>query len=472
MLNNTAYLSQLITQPTRVTPVSSTIIDHIYSNQPQNISYTAVPILSVSDHYPIFFTKMANQKNIKKGPLHVTIKYRHLKNFNADKFLCDLSKQPWSIINMFNDPDDALDTFNKLFLETLNEHAPYKQKRVKHKNQADWFNEDIANAMRNRDHAKKKHNVEDFKYWKAQVKKLTHTAKTEFFNQEINSNKKNPKKLWKNLKSLSGKSDFQQTSYIHTENGIPITDPKLTAETFNTFFANVFKKAENITELSHEMKTALQNFLLSKNTKESDKFEIPFVEQNYVKQKLNGLDITKATGLDEIGAKFLKTAADVIDEPLCTIINLSIKNGKFPTLLKQSKVTPIYKKGTKTDKSNFRPISVLPLISKIFDKHVSDHLKLFLERNNLLYTAQSGFRSHHSCETALTNITDTWINALNNGKLVVTVFLDLSKAFDLVNHNILLEKLPFYHLSSQAITWIKSYLSDMSQKVSVSGIKI
>jgi hypothetical protein len=122
--------------------------------------------------------------------MHLTIKYRYLKNFNADKFLDDLSKQPWSLIDMFNDPDDALDTFNKLFLETPNIHAPYKQKRVKHKNQTDWFNEDIANAIHNRDYAKKKNNVDIFKYWKFEVKKLIHTAKKDFFNYEINSNKK------------------------------------------------------------------------------------------------------------------------------------------------------------------------------------------------------------------------------------------------------------------------------------------
>lgn len=466
---DTFNLSQLITQPTRVTPTSSTTIDHIYSNQPQNISYTAVPILSISDHYPIIFTRRLN-KNIKKGPVHTTINYRYLKNFNADNFLHDLSNQPWSLIDMFSDPDDALDTFNKLFLQTLDAHAPYKQKRVKHKNQADWFNGDIANAMHKRDLAKKKNNISDFKYWKSQVKTLTHTAKTEFFDQEINSNQKNPKKLWKNLKSLSGKTEKHQTNYIADENGTPITDPKLTADTFNAFFANVFKKAENITELSHEMKTVLKESLGSENAMQFNKFEIPYVQVSYVKQKLNSLDVTKATGMDGISAKFLKTASDVICEPICTMINLSVKSGKFPTQLKQTKVTPIYKKGSKSDKNNYRPISVLPLISKIYEKHVSDHLKSFLETNNLLFTTQSGFRAKHSCETALTNIIDNWINALNEGKLVGTLFLDLSKAFDLVNHKILIEKLPFYHISSQAINWITSYLSERSQKVNVSGV--
>ena len=97
-------------------------------------------------------------------------------------------------------------------------------------------------------------------------------------------------------------------------------------------------------------------------------------------------------------------------------------------------------------------------------------MKNFLETNNLLFITQSGFRAKHSCETALTNIIENWITALNDGKLVGTLFLDLSKAFDLVNHKILLEKLPFYNLSSQAINWTTSYLSERSQKLNVSGV--
>jgi retron-type reverse transcriptase len=136
---------------------------------------------------------------------------------------------------------------------------------------------------------------------------------------------------------------------------------------------------------------------------------------------------------------------------------MSITTGKFPEKLKQSKVTPFFKNKHKSDKNNYRPISVPPLLSKIFEKHASDHLKQFLELYNFIFNTQSGFRTKHSCETALTNIVDNWIKAINNEKLIGTIFLDLSKAFDLVNHKLLIQKLHYYYISSGAITWFTSY---------------
>ena len=377
---NTFNLNQLITQPTRVTQTSSSIIDHIYTNTPQNICHTAVPVLSISDHYPIFFTRKTNLKN-KKGQSHITINYRCLKKFNADNFLSDLSHQPWSLIDVFTEPNDALDIFYDLFLKVLDLHAPYKQKRVKFKNQKEWFTDEIAKAIQERDYAKKKKNTEEFKNLRSKVKKLSHKSKLEFFNQEINSNNKNPKKLWKNLKDLSGKNENHQINYINDDNGNPVSDPTLTAEIFNSFFTNNFRNAENISTLNNTNKHVLEKMLNSKIDQDTTKFEIPLIEPNHVKQTLDSLDISKATGLDGISGKFLKTASPIISRPLSSIINMSIKSGKFPTKLKQSKVTPIYKKGQKSDKNNFRPISVLPLISKIFEKHVKYWLEIYRTEN-------------------------------------------------------------------------------------------
>ena len=151
------------------------------------------------------------------------------------------------------------------------------------------------------------------------------------------------------------------------------------------------------------------------------------------------------------------------------ILNLSITTGIFPDSFKKAKITPCFKKGDKSDMSNYRPISVLPLLSKLLERHVADNLKSYLNEYDLLYERQSGFRANHSCETALTAIIDDWITAIDNNEIVGTVLLDLSKAFDLVSHNLLLEKLQQYQLSAVSLQWFQSYFNDRLQQVSISG---
>ena len=125
--------------------------------------------------------------------------------------------------------------------------------------------------------------------------------------------------------------------------------------------------------------------------------------------------------------------------------------------------------GPTNDVNNYRPISILPVISKILERHIAFHLRQFLEANLLLHESQSGFRADHSCETALLHIVDKWISSINNHESVASIFLDLSKAFDLVNHSILLQKLKLYNFGSSALKWFSSYLSQRSQKVSING---
>ena len=139
---------------------------------------------------------------------------------------------------------------------------------------------------------------------------------------------------------------------------------------------------------------------------------------------------------------------------------MSIKTRKFPD---------IFKKGDKHDKSKYRPISILPVLSKIIEKHVTEHVKSYLYSNKLLYERQSGFRKDHSCETALTAMVDDWIAAIDKNEVVGTVFLDFSKALDLVDHKLLLSKLSHYKFNPNNLRWFSSYLEQRCQQVSVSG---
>lgn len=238
-INRAFNLTQLVTEPTRITSVSQTLIDHVYTNCPVHIKCISVPKLSLSDHFPVCITRKTAKTS--EGPLHKLITYKSNKNFNKREFLSDLESQPWNTLEIFDDPNDALDLFSKHFLDTLNRHAPLKTKRVKLTNQPDWYNEDIKEAMKQRDQLKKTGDQEAYKHWRNKVKKLIRQAKKSFFTETINNNlTKNPKLLWKNLKDLSGKSNSYQTNYIHDENGQPITDSEKAANTFNDYFLSIF----------------------------------------------------------------------------------------------------------------------------------------------------------------------------------------------------------------------------------------
>ena len=179
----------------------------------------------------------------------------------------------------------------------------------------------------------------------------------------------------------------------------------------------------------------------------------------------------KSTGDDDISARFIKLAGPYITDTIVKICNCSIKTGRFPDTWKVARVTPIHKKNSRDDISNYRPISILPIATKILEKHVSIHLYEYMTSYNLLHQKQSGFRANHSCETALILMVDTWLSALNRGNEIGLLLVDLCKAFDLVDHNILIEKLKLYKCSSVALNWFESYLRNRKQFVVINGTK-
>ena len=163
----------------------------------------------------------------------------------------------------------------------------------------------------------------------------------------------------------------------------------------------------------------------------------------------------------------LKLIAAAVAPSLAKVINCSIINSICPAQLKLARVTPIYKQGSKIDLDNYRPISVLPVTSKILEKHVCKHFIAFLTNHDLLYKCQSGFRANHSCEAIL--ITDEWLQAMDKGLFTGVVMIDLRKAFDAVDHKLLLKKLQVYGFNTNSLKWFQSYLSGRYQKVCVDG---
>lgn len=462
---NSLNFQQLINNPTRITAVSETLIDHMYSNVPENITETKVPHFAVSDHYPICFTRKTNS-SYPSGPVHKSINYRDTKYFDETSFLQDLDNLPWFMVYESDNANSALDIFVSLFHSVLNKHAPQKSRRVKHAVQPNWMNSEILEAMKTRDkyHTEKK--TEQYRIWRNKVKSLIQHAKTEFYSVTINNNHKNPRQLWQNLHDVTGKSNKYQTALIKDEFGNVISSPEIAANTFNKFFTSVFEQFQSSDKQYDSRKLDKK----IKNTIPDDiQFSITSVSIGFIKSQLENLKTNKATGIDDISAKFLKLSAPIICKPLAIILNFSIQQGIYPDNLKKAKVTPIFKKGDRADPNNYRPISVLPIISSIFERHISNCITTFVDKYNLIYHNQSGFRKQHSCQTALTKLTDTWLAAINENEIVGSVLLDLTKAFDLVNHNILLRKLASYKFSPTTLVWFDSYLSNRKQQVHVSG---
>ena len=460
-------LTQLVDSPTRVTATSATVIDHAYTNKPENIVEVLVPCYAISDHYPVCLTRKLSNKDSSE-PKHKTITYRSMSHFETSAFLTDLEAQPWSTLDIFDNPNDALDFFMQIFETVLDQHAPQRSKRVKRNLQPNWFNEEIAEAGKHRDYFHKRKDMANHRLWRNKTKSLISNSKIQIYSHSIKENKRNPKKLWKHLHDLTNKSKLQSTPSVDNQEGEPILDPEKMANSFNDFFTSIFQQYSKDNTNSCCISEKLKTFVQSKLPPEV-KFEIPPVSISFVQKQLDSLDLTKATGLDGLSAKFLRLSSSVIAVPIMKILNLSITTGIFPDSFKKAKITPCFKKGDKSDMSNYRPISVLPLLSKLLERHVAENLKSYLNEFDLLYERQSGFRANHSCETALTAIVDDWLTAIDNNEIVGTVLLDLSKAFDLVSHSLLLEKLQQYQFSAASLQWFQSYFNERLQQVSISG---
>ena len=234
------------------------------------------------------------------------------------------------------------------------------------------------------------------------------------------------------------------------------------SETFNKYFTEIGTNlADQLPNPSKSFNTFLDPVTCS--------FQLEPVSLSKVLKLLKNLPINKATGLDKIPCRLVNLAAPLIAESLCCIFNTSISSNIFPSDWKIAKIIPIHKGNAKDDLNNYRPISILSPISKIFERLIYDQLYDYLSNHGLLSECQSGFRRYHSTTTSLLDTTNEWYANMDQGKLNSVVFLDLSKAFDTVNHSILINKLYAYGLCNKTVEWFNSYLTGRTQQCFING---
>ena len=234
------------------------------------------------------------------------------------------------------------------------------------------------------------------------------------------------------------------------------------ANFFNSFFATVGKRT------LEKMGTKVDEFLPTNNHGFNFQEETP----ETIKAIIDNLKANVAVGYDDLPAKIYKNLSEVLSPSICMLVNLSYLTSTFPQALKHAIVKPIYKnKGSQEDPQYYRPLSVLTILSKIFEKSAKNQLTDFLENNNRLYPSQHAYRRFHSTTTSLAEITDFLHWELEEGNIPAVVSTDLSKAFDTVSHPLLLRKLEQMELNKQSLQWIKSYLSKRTQETRFSEVR-
>ena len=481
-------LQQLVDKPTRVSSTSATLLDHIYTNNSTLLTDVDVLEKGISDHFPTICKWKSRTPKIPKNG-HSTIVYRTFKHFNKDDFFQDLNLAPFDNIYNCSNPGQALDVFNSTLLPIINKHAPLRKKRVKSITLPGWLTPEIQEAQKQRDQLKSclkklyKDNInllpestklaketerekvaQEYRKQRNLVTSLVRSSQKSYFSKMI-TDEKDTASLWKGINKISQKSRSK-----------PCTQYAWSPHSFNDHFLHL---AESLldTSISNNDKTcsdnyhispALTNFCKSK-LPNNISFEIPLLGVHEVGMFITNMKNKKSMGPDGISPSLLKLSLPYVVESLTFIYNLCIKHSVVPQALKTAQVIPLPKSKDISELNNFRPISILSVLTKPFERHIHKHLMEYLEGNNLFYMFQSGFRPHHSCQSALTHLCDSWLSAINQHKLTGAVFLDLKKAFDLVNHAILAKKLSVYLRNPPSQSLLESYLDNRLQYVSSNG---
>ena len=454
-------LYQLIEDPTRITCDTKTLIDLCVTNATDHTTKSGVLHTGISDHSMVYMTRKQRVDRVYAR----TCQVRNFKTFNEEMFLKDVIEMNWSDISMMDNPNDMWKLWKTMLIHCIDKHAPVKTKRISAKKGSPWITNDLVKKMRERDSLKKQANLSsDIEIWlnykKARnlTNKAVRQAKREYFQNNLDIYKSNPRQMWQLINNLTGRKTNKSSNIQEViVSDSSISNSKEIADAFN----------EHFTSIGHKLASTIEQSGISPDVylvASEKSFSIQLPSEEIVCKLLRGIDVSKAVGLDKIPNRILKIAADIIGPSLSHIFQKSIKTSVFPDEWKIARVAPVFKSGGKTDLNNYRPISVVPTIAKIFEKIIHDQLYAYFSDNNLLASCQSGFRSLHSTVTALLEATDTWSLNIDKGLINGVLFLDLKKAFDTINHEILLSKLLNYGIEQHSLKWFQSYLSDRYQR--------
>ena len=449
MLTNS--FKPLITKPTRVTDSTQTLIDHIWTNDLRTNTdiQSFIYVTDLSDHLPCI--SKFGAKHFRKENQYKT--YRQITDENKLKFRKNITKSQDVLLFHCNNPHVTVQQRFTDFFEHLtriyNECFPVKRKKVSWKRlEKPWITDAIMKKIEKRNKLFSQKSVSEsakikYKTIKKEIEKDLELARTSYFRSKLENGSESIKSKWDTIRLMINRKDDTNTK-------LPISN-----EILGNHYSTIAEK------LADDIPGCSQN-MTNKNPKYKNKFNLNFTTPDEVYEKILQLDKNKGAGVDCLDISSTKYIADIIKTHLCALFNESIRSSEYPNIFKIAKCTPIFK-GTGLDPCSaisYRPISILNGLNKVYEKIIHDQIYKFVEKDKALPFFQYGFRKKHNTSQAILHLLNLLEKNKSEKKVSLAIFMDLSKAFDTVNKNILINKLINIGFDETSSKLIDSYMTD------------
>ena len=474
-------LNQHVHKPTRTTDKTSTLIDHIISNLSERISHTDVPPCPlVSDHDAVYATInikvtrfqtrhkfVRNLKSFDESSFVDDFKtllfaasfgVRNLKSFDESSFVDDFKTLPFAASFGVSDPDEELEILSSLIKECIVRHAPLKLTKVT-RPPAPWLKDPaIAELKEQRDRLRsaaraRKNNKETWEKFRAvrnRLKELIKSTKRNFMERMLSSKKS--KEVWTVIHRILHPSPQRIT---------------MQPDKLNNFFASTAERTIGINADHVDDYASIIKFIQSLPANIENGFQIRTVTLKEVVHELRNIRSDCSTGPDNIPAKMIKMVADYLGSPLTDVINTCIKNLYFPSAWKLARICAIPKGNQIKSEKDFRPISILPVLSKVYERLIFHQLSVFIDKNYVLNSNISAYRKGQSTTTVLQAIRDDIVKAMKRSEVTMMLLAGFSKAFDTICFRNLITKMSKLGFSRDFLIWTLNYVMHRKQFVQI-----
>jgi hypothetical protein len=461
-----------VTFPTHISNTSATAIDNIFITKTKNYDiYPYVTGLSDHDAQIIFL-----DNSVPKKDMNNNIMIRDINDHSILEFQLLMSHENWEETFNEEDVNISFNKFHNTYIRNFNSCFVKKQIKINIDSRP-WITSGIRTSCNKKRelYQMMKNNISNNisktelrMYYKRYCRLLTiviKEAKRLHYKEIITKSRNKIKTTWKIISKETNKSTIDDTIKSLRINDQVSSNQSIIANELNEYFLNIVGSISNKHTVIKDMEINPLYFLFKHFNQPFKDMRWSYTTTKEINEIIKTLKDKNSSGYDEITSKIIKISKPFIIAPIINICNKMLTQGTFPERLKFSLIKPNYKGGNKSSPSNYRPISLLPVFSKIFEMVINQRLTTHLISQAILNEHQYGFRSGKSTQNASFTLVHEILTALNNKQMVGGLFCDLHKAFDCIDHNLLLKKLEFYGISGKFHHLITSYLDGRYQKV-------